>query len=91
MMGIEPLADKWRAFGWEVIDGTLFIRPLQFKSDGGDFWGEGWIKPTEKGIRCEFKPRVSNMEAKAFLRTLFQKGEEEKVEAIFTKIPIYFH
>jgi hypothetical protein len=64
----------------KTIDGTLFIRSFQFKSDGGDFWGEGWIKPTEKGIRCEFKPRVSNMEAKAFLRTLFQKGEEEKVE-----------
>ena len=64
----------------KTIDGTLFIRPFQFKSDGGDFWGEGWIKPTEKGIRCEIKPRVSNMEAKAFLRTLFQKGEEEKVE-----------
>jgi hypothetical protein len=64
----------------KTIDGTLFIRPFQFKSDGGDFWGEGWIKPTEKGIRCEIKPRVSNMEAKAFLRTFFQKGEEEKVE-----------
>jgi uncharacterized protein YhdP len=64
----------------KTIDGTLFIRSFQFKSDGGDFWGEGWIKPTEKGIRCEIKPRVSNMEAKAFLRTLFQKGEEEKVE-----------
>jgi hypothetical protein len=64
----------------KTIDGTLFIRPFQFKSDGGDFWGEGWIKPTEKGIRCEIKPRVSNMEAKAFLRTLFQKEEEERVE-----------
>ncbi len=63
----------------KTIDGTLFIRPFQFKSDGGDFWGEGWIKPTEKGIKFEIKPRISNMEAKAFIRTLFQKGEEERV------------
>jgi hypothetical protein len=63
----------------KMIDGTLFIRPFQFKSDGGNFWGEGWIKPTEKGIRFEIKPRFSNMEANTFFRTLFQKGEE-KVE-----------
>jgi len=63
----------------KTVDGTLFIRPFQFKGDGGDFWGEGWIKPTEKGIRFEIKPRVSNMEAKAFIRTLFQKEEEERV------------
>jgi len=63
----------------KTVDGTLFVRPFQFKGDGGDFWGEGWIKPTEKGIRFEIKPRVSNMEAKAFIRTLFQKGEGEKV------------
>src|SRR4030043_1371075 len=62
----------------KTIDGTLFIRPFQFKSDEGDFWGEGWIKPTEKGIRFEIKPRISNMEAKAFIRTIFQKEEEEK-------------
>jgi hypothetical protein len=63
----------------KMIDGTLFIRPFQFKSDGGNFWGEGWIKPTEKGVRFEIKPRFSNMEANTFFRTLFQKGEE-KVE-----------
>jgi uncharacterized protein YhdP len=61
----------------KTVNGTLFIRPLKFKSEGGDFWGEGWIRPTEKGIRFEIKPRLSNIEAKAFLRTLFQKGEEE--------------
>jgi hypothetical protein len=84
---IEIDNGKYRNFHYQdlkgeakTIDGTLFIRSFQFKSDGGDFWGEGWIKPTEKGIRCEIKPRVSNMEAKAFLRTLFQKGEEEKVK-----------
>ncbi len=63
----------------KTIDGTLFIHPFQFKGDGGDFWGEGWITPTEKGIRIEIKPRFSNMEAKAFIRTLFAKGEEERV------------
>jgi len=63
----------------KTIDGTLFIRPFQFKSDGGDFWGEGWIKPTERGIKFEMKPRVSNMEAKALIRTVFQKEEEERV------------
>jgi uncharacterized protein involved in outer membrane biogenesis len=63
----------------KTVDGILFIRPVQFKSDGGNFWGEGWIKPTEKGISVEIKPRFSNMEAKAFIRTLFQKGEEERV------------
>ncbi len=77
---------KYRSLRWQdlmaemkTVDGTLFIHPFQFKGDGGDFWGEGWIKPTEKGIRIEIKPRFSNMEAKAFIRTLFQKGEEERV------------
>jgi uncharacterized protein YhdP len=63
----------------KTIDGTLFIHPFQFKSNGGDFWGEGWIKPTEKGIRMEIKPHFSNMEVKAFIRTLFEKGEEDRV------------
>jgi hypothetical protein len=63
----------------KTVDGTLFIHPWQFSSNGGQFSGEGWIKPTEKGIRIEIKPRFSNMEAKAFIRTLFQKGEEERV------------
>ena len=77
---------KYRSLRWQdllaemkTIDGTLFIHPFQFKGDGGDFWGEGWIKPTEKGIRIEIKPRFSNMEARAFLRTLFEKGEDERV------------
>jgi uncharacterized protein involved in outer membrane biogenesis len=62
----------------KTSDGKLYIHPFQFKSVGGDFWGEGWIQPTEKGIGFEIKPRLSNMEAKAFLRTLFQKEGEEK-------------
>ena len=63
----------------KTIDGTLFITSLQFKANEGDFWGEGWIKPTEKGVSIEIKPRFSNMEAKAFIRTLFQKEAEERV------------
>jgi hypothetical protein len=61
----------------KTVDEKLQVHPFQFKGAGGDFWGEGWIAPTEKGVRFEIKPRLSNMEAKAFLRTLFQKGEEE--------------
>ncbi len=63
----------------KTVDGTLFVHSLQFKGYGGDFWGEGWIKPTQKGISIEIRPRFSNMEAKAFIRTLFEKGEEERV------------
>jgi uncharacterized protein YhdP len=62
----------------KTVEGTLFIRPFQCKTDGGDVWGEGWLKPTEKGIRFEIKPRFSNMEARAFFRTLFQNGEEPR-------------
>jgi uncharacterized protein YhdP len=63
----------------KTVDGTLFIPSLQFKANGGDFWGEGWVKPADKGISVEIKPRVSNMEARAFIRTLFEKGEEARV------------
>ncbi|MEW6374773.1 MAG: AsmA-like C-terminal domain-containing protein [Thermodesulfobacteriota bacterium] len=63
----------------KTVEGKLLFRPFQFKADGGDLWGEGWVQPTERGIRFEIKPRLSNMEAKAFLRTIFQKGKEEKV------------
>ena len=63
----------------KTVDGTLYIRSLQFKGNGGDFWGEGWMKPTEKGISIEIKPRFSNMEVKASIRTLFEKGEDERV------------
>jgi hypothetical protein len=63
----------------KTIDGTLFISSLQFSANEGDLWGEGWVRPTEKGIGVEIKPRVSNMEARAFIRTLFEKGEEERV------------
>ncbi len=83
---VEVKTGNYRSLHYEnlkaemkTVDGTLFIRPFQFKSDGGDFWGEGWIKPTEKGLRFEIKPRISNMEAKAFVRTLFGKREEERV------------
>jgi hypothetical protein len=63
----------------KTVDGRLLIHPFQLRGDGGDAWGEGWVQPTERGIRFEIKPRISEMEAKAFLRTVLQKGEEEKV------------
>ena len=63
----------------KTVDGRLLIHPFQLRGDGGDAWGEGWVQPTERGIRFEIKPRISDMEAKAFLRTVLQKGEEEKV------------
>ncbi len=61
------------------VEGKLLFRPFQFEGAGGDLWGEGWIEPTQKGIRFEMRPRLSNMEAKAFLRVLLRKGEDEKV------------
>jgi hypothetical protein len=64
----------------KTVDEKLVFGPFQFKGFGGDLWGGGWIEPIEKGIRFEITPRLSNMEAKAFLRTLLQKGEEERVE-----------
>ena len=64
----------------KTIDEKLVFEPFQFKGLGGDLWGGGWIAPIDKGVRFEITPRVSNMEAKAFLRTLLQKGEEEKME-----------
>jgi len=83
---LEVEKGKYRTLHYEnlegemkTVDGTLFIHPFQFRSEGGDFWGEGWIKPTEKGLRFEVKPRISNMESKAFIRTLFGKGQEERV------------
>jgi uncharacterized protein involved in outer membrane biogenesis len=64
----------------KTIDGRLRIDSFQFRGAGGDFWGEGWVEPADKGIRFEIKPRVSNMDAKAFLRLLLQKGREERIE-----------
>ncbi len=66
--------------GFKTMDQKLFIRPFQFRGMGGDVWGEGWIEPSQEGIRFEIKPRVSNVEAKSFLRVLLGKGKEEKVE-----------
>ena len=66
--------------GLKSVDGKLLLYPFQFKGAGGDLWGEGWFESAGNGIRFEAKPRFSNMEAKAFLRGLFQKGEGEKVE-----------
>jgi uncharacterized protein YhdP len=63
----------------KTVDGKLFLSPFQLKGFGGDLWGEEWIEPTEKGIRFEIKPRLSNLDAKLPLQTLLHKGDEEKV------------
>jgi uncharacterized protein YhdP len=63
----------------KTMDDRLFLRPFQLKAAGGELRGEGWIEPTEKGIRLEVKPNLSNMEMKAFLRALLGKGSEERV------------
>ncbi|OGP87517.1 MAG: hypothetical protein A2156_10925 [Deltaproteobacteria bacterium RBG_16_48_10] len=63
----------------KTIDEKLHIYPFQFKGAGGDFWGEGWFQPAEKGIRFEIKPRVSNMEAGAFMRIISSRAREERV------------
>ena len=63
----------------KTVNGKLLFHPFQFEGAEGNLWGEGWIEPTERGIRFEIKPRLSDMEAKAFFRALLQKGREEKV------------
>ena len=60
-------------------DGRCVIRPFEFKAAGGDLWGEGWIEPTEQGIRFEMKPRLSHMEAETFLRAVLNDEELAKV------------
>ncbi|MGB9627743.1 MAG: AsmA-like C-terminal domain-containing protein, partial [Thermodesulfobacteriota bacterium] len=64
---------------FKTKNGRLLFHPLNFRAEGGNFWSAGWIQPIEKGIRFEIKPRISNMEAGPFLRTVLQKGGEERV------------
>jgi uncharacterized protein YhdP len=64
--------------GIKTVDERLVLQPLQFEALGGDVWGEAWIEPTERGIRFETKPRLSNMEAKSFLGAILQKGKEDE-------------
>ncbi len=66
----------------------LLLYPFQFKAEGGDFWGEGLIKPSPKGIRFEIKPRISNMEVKPLLRILLQRGNDERI-MIAGRIHVY--
>jgi len=63
----------------KTLDEKLHLYPFQFKGAGGDFWGEGWFQAAEKGIRFEIKPRISNMEARAFMRIISPKAREERV------------
>jgi len=70
------------------IEEKIYFQPFQSKLNGGDIWGEGWAEPTEKGLRFEIRPRLSNVELKSFLRTLFSLKEEEKI-LISGKLHIY--
>jgi hypothetical protein len=63
----------------KAVDGRLFLRPFQLKAAEGELQAEGWIEPTEKGIRLELKPVLSNMEMKGFLRTLLGIGSDEGI------------
>jgi uncharacterized protein YhdP len=63
----------------KTLDDKLRLYPFQFKGAGGDFWGEGWFQAAEKGIRFEIKPRISNMEARAFMRIISPRAREERV------------
>jgi len=56
----------------------LIIRPIHFKSHGGDLWVEGWIEPTDQGVRFEMSPRLANMDSGELIRALFSKGDDEK-------------
>jgi uncharacterized protein YhdP len=63
----------------KTVDDRLLLGPFQLKTAEGDLWGEGSIEPTEKGIRLEVKPGLSNMEMKGFLRALLGMGSEDGV------------
>ncbi len=82
---IEVDQGIYRGFPFEKLKvemkttaGRLVFQP-QLKGAGGDLWGEGWVQPAEKGIGFQIRPRISNMEGKAFLRTLLGKGKDEKI------------
>ncbi len=77
---------KYRGMTYQDLKGEfktdnrgLSFCPFQFRAEGGEFWSCGWIEPTQKGIRFEIIPRISNVEAGPFLRTLFQKEGNERV------------
>lgn len=65
--------------GMRTTDGKLHVYPFQFEGAGGDFWGEAWFQPVERGIRFEIKPRISNMEARALMRIVSPRAREERV------------
>ena len=84
---VEVEQGKYRGLSFQdlkvemkTVNEKLVFGPFQFRGLGGDLWGGGWIAPIEKGIKFGITPRLSNMEAKAFLRTLLQKGEEERID-----------
>jgi len=62
-----------------TVNERLIIRPIYFKSHGGDLWAEGWIEPTDQGVRFEVSPRLANMDVRELIRTFFSKGSDERV------------
>jgi transketolase len=45
-MSIEPLADKWRAFGWDVLE----VDGHDIQAVGGVIYDACWVKPRGKPI-----------------------------------------
>jgi hypothetical protein len=86
VMNVRVDQGRYRRFSFrdfktelKTVDDRLLLGPFQLKAAEGDLWGEGSIEPTEKGIRLEVKPGLSNMEMKGFLRALLGMGSEEGV------------
>jgi hypothetical protein len=83
---VEATQVKYRGFFYEDLklgvkteENKLHVHPFQFKGAGGDFWSEGWIQPADRGIRFHINPRISNMEARAFVRIVSPGVLEEKM------------
>jgi len=82
---IQADQGKWRNISFQDLkveantaNERLIIRPIYFKSHGGDLWAEGWIEPTDQGVRFEMSPRLANMDSGELIRALFSKGSAEK-------------
>ena len=69
VMTVEPLADKWRAFGWEVfeIDGHSFDRIIQAAKDAENVKGRPTmiIAKTTKGKGVSFMENEADWHGKA--------------------------
>ncbi|MCF8054590.1 MAG: transketolase [Deltaproteobacteria bacterium] len=80
IMNVEPLVDKWSAFGWdvEVIDGhnlTEVVAALSAKKSAAQFWG----KPTAIIAKTIKGKGVSLFENKAKYHGVVPNDEELKI------------